>query len=141
MDGLGPSLHHLPRRLHRVRLVDSQTGGAKTSPLQGIESRTLVPSRRNGSRWIRGHRRIQNDQRLFHLRETTHRRQAWRISSCLDNYALDTSSKPWSHGPPRQDLRESGSRWGETDDRERETCASTRRETIQNLRRVIGTNA
>src|SRR5207253_11252368 len=101
MDGLGPSIHHLSRQIHRVRLVDGQTSASKETALQGIESCPLVPPRRDSASRVRGDRRVSDHQRLLHLRETTHPRQAWRIPLNLDHYPLDPTGKRWPNGTPR----------------------------------------
>src|SRR2546426_1693925 len=104
MDGLAPTIHHLSRPIHRVSLVDGQTSASKETALQGFESCPLVPPRRNSPCRIRGDRRVSHHQRLLHLRETTHPRQAWRIPPNLDHYPLDPTGKRGHHGSPRHDL-------------------------------------
>src|SRR5438876_12263074 len=104
MDGLGTTIHHLSRQIHRVSLVDSQTSPPEETALQGTESRPLVPPRRDSPSRIRGDRRVSGHQRLLHLRETTHPRQAWRILPNLDHYPLEPTGKRGSHGSPRHHL-------------------------------------
>src|SRR5437660_12229838 len=98
MDGLGTTIHHLSRKINRIRKVDSQTGPREETTLQGIESRPLVPPRRDCPGRIRGHRRVSHDQRLLHLRETSHRRQTRRIPTDLDDYSMDLTSERGSYG-------------------------------------------
>src|SRR2546422_6421840 len=132
MDGLGPSIHHLSRQIHRISLVDRQTSTPEKTALQGIESCPLVPPRRDSPCRIRGHRRVSYDHALLQLRKTTHPRQAWRISPSLDHDSLDPTSKRGCHGSPRHDLCGRRSRRREADNRQRETITSTQRKTVQN---------
>src|SRR5437660_3411405 len=133
MDGLGTTIHHLSRQIHRVSLVDSQTSTPEKTALQGIESCPLVPPRRDSASRVRGDRRVSDHQRLLHLRETTHPRQAWRIPPNLDHYSLDSTGKRGRHGSPRHDLCGRRSRQREADNRQRETITSTPRKTVQNF--------
>src|SRR5437867_3592906 len=87
MDGLGKSVRNIPGQVYRVSLVDSQTGSTEEATLQGTESCPLVPPRRDSPSRIRSDRRVSHNQGLLHLRETTHRRQAPRISPDMDDHS------------------------------------------------------